>query len=309
MNTKLYLSTALLLLAQWSNAQKKVGIGTESPKQTLDVEGTMRIKELGPAKKNDILAWDEATQQVVITPTSNDKYPFYYVNIFIPVAIPNSSNVPQGVNVQNLPIRINPNKYDITVVSANLINTRGKGKSVSNSREYYHSNSKSDYSVNFPIVGGNINNNQVSLFPIIARNNPNDLNIYTGISGRVLVDTDKDNATDESKLLLPDGTYLLNMPNPSIKLEGAKNIKSTPGHFEDTEWGPRFVPGKEIWDGTYKNYYNLSITFPNVTERFGRGFMPWVEGATGYTGQQEDRNSRYAWVVTIFVMDKKWIKD
>ena len=52
-----------------------------------------------------------------------------------------------------------------------------------------------------------------------------------------------------------------------------------------------------------------SITFPNVTERFGRGFMPWVEGATGYTGQQEDRNSRYAWVVTIFVMDKKWIKD
>ena len=281
MNTKLYLSTALLLLAQWSNAQKKVGIGTESPKQTLDVEGTMRIKELGPAKKNDILAWDEATQQVVITPTSNDKYPFYYVNLFIPVAIPNRSNVPQGVNVQNLPIRINPNKYDITVVSANLINTRGKGKSISSSKEYYHSNSKSDYSVNFPIIGGNINNNRTSLFPIIVRNNPNDLSIYTGISGRVLVDTDKDNATDESKLLLPDGTYLLNIQNPSISL----------GRYPNT------------------NYYLLSLSFPNVTERFGRGFMPWVESATNYEGQQEDRNSRYAWVVTIFVMDKKWIKD
>ena len=281
MNTKLYLSTALLLLAQWSNAQKKVGIGTESPKQTLDVEGTMRITELGPAKKNDILAWDEATQQVVITPTSNDKYPFYYVNVFIPVAIPNSSNVPQGVNVQNLPIRINPNKYDATVVSANLINTKGKGKSISSSKEYYHSNSKSDYSVNFPIVGGNINNNRTSLFPIISRNNPNDKNIYTGISGRVLVDTDKDNSTDNNKLLLPDGTYLLNIQNPSISLNKYPNT----------------------------NYYLLSLSFPNVTERYGRGFMPWVEGATNYEGQQEDRNSRYAWVVTIFVMDKKWIKD
>ncbi len=281
MNTKLYLSTALLLLAQWGNAQKKVGIGTESPKQTLDVEGTMRIKELGPAKKNDILAWDKATQQVVITPTSNDKYPFYYVNLFIPVAIPNRSNVPQGVNVQNLPIRINPNKYDITVVSANLINTRGKGKSISSSKEYYHSNSKSDYSVNFPIIGGNINNNRTSLFPIIVRNNPNDLSIYTGISGRVLVDTDKDNSTDNNKLLLPDGTYLLNIQNPSISL----------GRYPNT------------------NYYLLSLSFPNVTERFGRGFMPWVESATNYEGQQEDRNSRYAWVVTIFVMDKKWIKD
>ena len=281
MNTKLYLSTALLLLAQWGNAQKKVGIGTESPKQTLDVEGTMRIKELGPAKKNDILAWDKATQQVVITPTSNDKYPFYYVNLFIPVAIPNRSNVPQGVNVQNLPIRINPNKYDITVVSANLINTRGKGKSISSSKEYYHSKSKSDYSVNFPIIGGNINNNRTSLFPIIVRNNPNDLSIYTGISGRVLVDTDKDNSTDNNKLLLPDGTYLLNIQNPSISL----------GRYPNT------------------NYYLLSLSFPNVTERFGRGFMPWVESATNYEGQQEDRNSRYAWVVTIFVMDKKWIKD
>lgn len=281
MNTKLYLSTALLLLAQWGNAQKKVGIGTESPKQTLDVEGTMRIKELGPAKKNDILAWDKATQQVVITPTSNDKYPFYYVNLFIPVAIPNRSNVPQGVNVQNLPIRINPNKYDITIVSANLINTRGKGKSISSSKEYYHSNSKSDYSVNFPIIGGNINNNRTSLFPIIVRNNPNDLSIYTGISGRVLVDTDKDNSTDNNKLLLPDGTYLLNIQNPSISL----------GRYPNT------------------NYYLLSLSFPNVTERFGRGFMPWVESATNYEGQQEDRNSRYAWVVTIFVMDKKWIQD
>lgn len=281
MNTKLYLSTALLLLAQWGNAQKKVGIGTESPKQTLDVEGTMRIKELGPAKKNDILAWDEATQQVVITPTSNDKYPFYYVNLFIPVTIPNNKGVPQGVNVQNLPIRINPNKYDITVVSANLINTRGKGKSISSSKEYYHSNSKSDYSVNFPIIGGNINNNRTSLFPIIVRNNPNDLSIYTGISGRVLVDTDKDNSTDNNKLLLPDGTYLLNIQNPSISL----------GRYPNT------------------NYYLLSLSFPNVTERYGRGFMPWVESATNYEGQQGDRNSRYAWVVTIFVMDKKWIKD
>ena len=309
MNTKLYLSTALLLLAQWGNAQKKVGIGTESPKQTLDVEGTMRIKELGPAKKNDILAWDKATQQVVITPTSNDKYPFYYVNLFIPVAIPNRSNVLNLDNVQNLPIRINPNKYDITIISANLINTRGKGTSISSSKGYYHSKSKSDYSVNFPIIGGNINNNSTNLFPIIVRNNPNDLSIYTGISGRVLVDTDKDNATNEGKLLLPDGTYLLNMPSPSIKLEGAKNVRVTPGHYEDTDYGLTYVPGKEIWDGTYKNYYNLSITFPNVTERFGRGFMPWVESATNYEGQQEDRNSRYAWVVTIFVMDKKWIKD
>ena len=58
MKIKLYLTAVLLIALQWGNAQKKVGIGTETPKETLDVNGTMGIRELGPAKKNDILAWD-----------------------------------------------------------------------------------------------------------------------------------------------------------------------------------------------------------------------------------------------------------
>ena len=310
MKIKLYLTAVLLIALQWGNAQKKVGIGTETPKETLDVNGTMGIRELGPAKKNDILAWDKTSKKVVVTPSSDEKFPFYYVNVFIPVAIPNQSGVPQGVNVSNLPIRINAQKYNVTVVSVNLINVSNGHNTISNVRDYYQSNAKSDYSVNYPIIGGNTNDNSLNLYPIIVRANPNDkINAGRDDAGRVLVDVNKDAATTESNLLLPENTYLLNIQHPDIKLEKVKNMKGTPGHFEDTEWGPRFVPGPEIWDGTYKNYYNLSITFPNVTERFGRGFMPWVEGATGYTGQQEDRNSRYAWVVTIFVMDKKWIKD
>ena len=35
----------ILLWATGLNAQKKVGINTENPQQTLDVNGTLRIKE------------------------------------------------------------------------------------------------------------------------------------------------------------------------------------------------------------------------------------------------------------------------
>lgn len=308
MKIKLYLTAVLLIALQWGNAQKKVGIGTETPQETLDVNGTMGIRKLGPAKKNDILAWDKTSKKVVVTPSSNEKFPFYYVNVFIPVAIPNPSGVPQGVNVSNLPIRINAQKYDVTVVSVNLINVSNGQKTISNVRDYYESSTKSDYSVNYPIIGGNTNNNSLNLYPIIVRSNPNDRVYTNSIAGRVLVDVNKDDATTESNLLLPENTYLLNIQHPDIKLEKVKNMKGTLGHYEDTDHGLTWVPGKEIWDGTYKNY-NLSISYPNIPEKHGRGFMPWAKNATNYDEQQGNKSERYAWIVTLFVMDNKWIKE
>lgn len=309
MKIKLYLTAVLLITLQWGNAQKKVGIGTETPQETLDVNGTMGIRKLGPAKKNDILAWDKTSKKVVVTPSSNEKFPFYYVNVFIPVAIPNSGGVPQGINVSNLPIRINAQKYDVTVVSANLINVSNGQNTISNVRDYYQSGAKSDYSVNYPIIGGNINNNSLNLYPIIVRENPNDRVGSNSEAGRVLVDVNKNNATTEGNLLLPENTYLLNIQHPDIKLAKVKNTKSTPPYYEYPDDGPpRYVPGKEIWDGTYKNYYNLSISYPNIPERHGRGFMPWAKNATNYDQQQGNESERYAWIVTLFVMDNKWIK-
>lgn len=309
MKIKLYLTAVLLIALQWGNAQKKVGIGTETPQETLDVNGTMGIRKLGPAKKNDILAWDKTSKKVVVTPSSNEKFPFYYVNVFIPVAIPNPSGVPQGVNVSNLPIRINAQKYDVTVVSVNLINVSNGHNTISNVRDYYQSSAKSDYSVNYPIIGGNTNNNSLNLYPIIVRANPNDrINAGSKEAGRVLVDVNKDAATTESNLLLPENTYLLNIQHPDIKLEKVKNMKGTLGHYEDTDHGLTWVPGKEIWDGTYKNY-NLSISYPNIPEKHGRGFMPWAKNATNYDEQQGNKSERYAWIVTLFVMDNKWIKE
>ena len=310
MKIKLYLTAVLLIALQWGNAQKKVGIGTETPQETLDVNGTMGIRKLGPAKKNDILAWDKTSKKVVVTPSSNEKFPFYYVNVFIPVAIPNPSGVPQGVNVSNLPIRINAQKYDVTVVSVNLINVSNGHNTISNVRDYYQSSAKSDYSVNYPIIGGNTNNNSLNLYPIIVRANPNDrINAGSKEAGRVLVDVNKDAATTESNLLLPENTYLLNIQHPDIKLEKVKNMKGTLGHYEDTDHGLTWVPGKEIWDGTYKNYYNLSISYPNIPEKHGRGFMPWAKNATNYDEQQDNKSERYALIVTLFVMDNKWIKE
>lgn len=308
MKIKLYLTAVLLIALQWGNAQKKVGIGTETPQETLDVNGTMGIRKLGPAKKNDILAWDKTSKKVVVTPSSNEKFPFYYVNVFIPVAIPNQSGVPQGVNVSNLPIRINPENYDVTVVSANLINVSNGQKTISNVRDYYESSTKSDYSMNYPIIGGNTNNNSLNLYPIIVRSNPNDRVYTNSIAGRVLVDVNKDDATTEGNLLLPENTYLLNIQHPDIKLEKAKDIRMTPPSFEYPDDGPpRYVPGKEIWNGKYKKYYHLSISYPNIPEKHGRGFMPWAKNATNYDEQQDNKSERYAWIVTLFVMDNKWI--
>ena len=310
MKIKLYLTAVLLIALQWGNAQKKVGIGTETPQETLDVNGTMGIRKLGPAKKNDILAWDKTSKKVVVTPSSNEKFPFYYVNVFIPVAIPNQSGVPQGVNVSNLPIRINPENYDVTVVSVNLINVSNGQNTISNVKDYYESSTKSDYSVNYPIIGGNTNNNSLNLYPIIVRSNPNDRVYTNSIAGRVLVDVNKNDATTEGNLLLPENTYLLNIQHPDIKLEKAKDIRMTPPSFEYPDDGPpRYVPGKEIWNGKYKKYYHLSISYPNISEKHGRGFMPWVKNATNYDQQQGNKSERYAWIVTLFVMDNKWIKE
>lgn len=310
MKIKLYLIAVLLLTLQWGNAQKKVGVGTETPQETLDVNGTMGIRKLGPAKKNDILAWDKTSKKVVVTPSSNEKFPFYYVNVFIPVAIPNSNGVPQGVNVSNLPIRINAQKYDVTVVSVNLINVSNGHNTISNVGDYYQSSAKSDYSVNYPIIGGNTNNNSLNLYPIIVRSNPNDRVYTNSIAGRVLVDVNKDDATTEGNLLLPENTYLLNIQHPDIKLEKAKDIRMTPPSFEYPDDGPpRYVPGKEIWNGKYKKYYHLSISYPNISEKHGRGFMPWAKNATNYDEQQDNKSERYAWIVTLFVMDNKWIKE
>ena len=67
----------LLLWATWLSAQKKVGINTENPSQTLDINGTLRIespKDLTNQSDVEVIpiGVDSKTKQVI--PIADENY-------------------------------------------------------------------------------------------------------------------------------------------------------------------------------------------------------------------------------------------
>lgn len=77
---------------------KKVGINTDKPQQTLDVEGTMRIAQPGTAKQDNIpLAWNPKNQQIVKA-RENDRAPFYSITFRINMS-KNGSDFADGIDL------------------------------------------------------------------------------------------------------------------------------------------------------------------------------------------------------------------
>lgn len=130
---KILLGSVLFSCVSVMNAQYsgKVGIKTDKPSQTLDVNGTMRIGEIGKATDDGkLIFWNKDTKQLVSEPTnvSNEKKIFY-----ITYAI-HLSKLGQDY-ADGVPLGINSNKYTAALTQAYLVRTEsGAGKGAS----YYY---------------------------------------------------------------------------------------------------------------------------------------------------------------------------
>lgn len=114
------LFTIALTLAFFTklNAQtEKVGINKDNPAYTLDIEGSMRIKELGVSDEHSkLLAWDPATQQVVFSPDKSIKKPFYNLVYTITLGYEPHEDWSRSTN-----IGIDESKYKVVLTQATLV--------------------------------------------------------------------------------------------------------------------------------------------------------------------------------------------
>ncbi|MDO4763790.1 MAG: hypothetical protein Q4A00_05360 [Flavobacteriaceae bacterium] len=113
--------TILLALAILSDANaqsdRKMGINNPNPKYTLDIEGSMRIGELGVSKEGaKLLAWDPDTGQVVFAPDQSIRKPFYHLIFTITIDNDPSEDWSHRAN-----LGIDYNKYTVIVTQANLV--------------------------------------------------------------------------------------------------------------------------------------------------------------------------------------------
>jgi hypothetical protein len=91
----------------------QVGINTSNPKETLDVEGTVRIKTLGDYNESAIpLSWDAATGKILRGSTTQQK-PFYTITYNIKPA-------PNEDWISNWNTNISSSKYTVIMTSASL---------------------------------------------------------------------------------------------------------------------------------------------------------------------------------------------
>jgi len=291
---KLYTLAIGLISLTMANAQKKVGIGTETPQQTLDVNGTMGIRELPKASKADILAWDENTQQVVTTPSTEDTHaPFYLVNLLVPVGGKVSANGSfelNGIQVPNLAVRINPSKYTATITNYNLL----KYNDGDTPSTYFNMTYKSQRGVYFPVMVKNLlKTPEDNLHAIIARRNSN---VSVGAGNKA------------------EGRILRDVPNS--ELSTATFVEKQANVVEVKE------PYMSLTPSEYGNHYVLKISFPQVEDglakyyyegngstRGSAGFMPWAENSTNYEEAYKIQlDTKYAWLITLFVINNDWIK-
>ena len=121
----------LLLWATWLSAQKKVGINTENPSQTLDINGTLRIespKDLTNQSDVEIIpiGVDSKTKQVI--PIADENYtPFKVVNYSFEVEKtgvdlnnPNATINEDWVN--DIDLKVSTDKYTMIITQVSFIN-------------------------------------------------------------------------------------------------------------------------------------------------------------------------------------------
>ena len=121
----------ILLWATGLNAQKKVGINTENPQQTLDINGTLRIespKDLTDQSNVDIIpiGVDSETKQVI--PIADENYtPFKVVNYSFKVEKtgvdlnnPNATINEDWVN--DIDLKVPTDKYTMIITQVSFVN-------------------------------------------------------------------------------------------------------------------------------------------------------------------------------------------
>lgn len=118
MNKNILLKLAVFLSIGVAAQSQKVGVNKDNPDYTLDIEGSMRIKDLGANTNNAIpLAWNPTTGQVVKGSSSSKVKDFYNLTYTVNV----SQRGEDWANWVNL--GIDANKYYAVLTQANLVTT------------------------------------------------------------------------------------------------------------------------------------------------------------------------------------------
>lgn len=115
------------------SAQKKVGINTEDPKFTLDVNGTVRLGD-APEDSNDpkLLGVDKNTHQIVKLPSIKKLEVFEKLDLYVPVTIrkaqENGTTFFSYIHTfENL--NIDPETHFATLLSATLVTGKDENES------------------------------------------------------------------------------------------------------------------------------------------------------------------------------------
>lgn len=94
--------------------ERKVGINTTTPRQTLDVNGTLSVENLGDYTESSIpIHWNQETKQVVLGSTDINK-PYYKIAYTITCA-------EQQLKIENFDTKIDGDKYTVIITNAFLL--------------------------------------------------------------------------------------------------------------------------------------------------------------------------------------------
>lgn len=94
----------------------RVGIETDNPQQTLDVNGSMRVSQLGTAEHGSIpLSWDPTTKQVLKGSDEGAKSPFYFASYRIEMSRAGSDYA------NEIDLGIDANRYVAVLTQAYLV--------------------------------------------------------------------------------------------------------------------------------------------------------------------------------------------
>ena len=110
------------------SAQGKVGINTENPAYTLDVNGTVRIADTPKNISGSIMLGVDSNGQVVQLPNIKKLSIFDKQEIYLPVTPKNKDNFFSYTHTFQ-DVGIDPSKYLVTLLSATLVSGKGDDES------------------------------------------------------------------------------------------------------------------------------------------------------------------------------------
>lgn len=123
------ISTLCLLVGSIGlSAQGKVGINTENPAYTLDVNGTVRIADTPKDISGPIMLGVDSNGQVVQLPSIKKLSIFDKQELYIPVTPKNKEKYFSYTHIFQ-DVGIDPSKYLVTLLSATLVSGKGDDES------------------------------------------------------------------------------------------------------------------------------------------------------------------------------------